>query len=165
MTALTPESDPLIAKLNQKYERARDIRFSPATDPVVAGAELEQTGNRSYGKDVYVSTGPRFEPAPGDLHTGVAITVGARERFAHGELRCDRADGAVAIAVWSKDGRRISRELRCAGSTAEAYDEGAFTWFGPVEVICTPWSDNDPSSCQVVTVHRLRCFAAGREKA
>lgn len=163
MASPTLENDELIAKLNRKYERDRGIRFSPATGSVVAGADLEATGNRSYGQNVFVSTGPRFEPEAGDLHTGMAIPIGAREPYPQGQLRCDRSGGAVVVAVYAPDGRRLSRELRAAGSTAGAIDEGAFAWFGPVEDICTPWSDNDPSVCQVITVHRLRVFASGHE--
>lgn len=82
MAGPTPEDDELIAKLNRKYEHGRGIRFSPATDSVVAGADLEATGNRSFGQNVFVSTGPRFEPEAGDLHTGMAIAIGARETCA-----------------------------------------------------------------------------------
>jgi hypothetical protein len=160
-----PGVDRLVASLNERYGKKRDIRFDSATEEVLCGMDLEATGNRYVGKSIYISTGPRFEPDPDALPIGAKIAVGSRERFPHCELRCTTKGNWIVVAVYAHDGIRLTRELRCAASERKTYDEGLFAWFGPVEWIGTPWSDMDPSNCQVITVHALRAFATRYEPA
>ncbi len=154
------ERDQLIDRLNRLYGDNGALAFSPATDGVVAGHDLESSGNRSYGRDIYVATRAPFELEPEDRLLGRSIAIGAVEEYPRCQLRCERAGGDVVVALYA-DGTAISRRLMVPALPGESeYDEGLFAWLGPVESYCTPWSDNDPDHCQVVTVHRLRQFAA-----
>jgi hypothetical protein len=163
--ATAEHQDLILAHLNRRYGAGKGLEFLPATDEVVAGLELEDSGNQSFGQNVFVSTRARFQPADGPPLLGKTIALDAVERYARGELRCQiqAGSGQVVVAVFAPDGRRLSRELTCHASKAGAYDEGLFVWFGPVESICTPWSDNDPDQCQVITLDRLREFAGRQE--
>jgi len=56
-------NDKLLDALNEAHGRNRGIRFCAATDGVVLGEDLEDSGNKQYGKNIYVATGPRFVPS------------------------------------------------------------------------------------------------------
>jgi hypothetical protein len=148
--------DPVLALLEKL--RLPDLKFVAATDEVVGGLDLRATGNRAYGKNVYISTGATPNVSVDSLRIGVVIRVGARERFDRGELRCERGGLDVGVAVYDQRGFAISRVL-CAKSSEDEIDEARFTWLSPKELYCTPWSDSDPAVCQVVTVERLRRWA------
>jgi hypothetical protein len=153
------DNDKLLDALNEAHGRDRGIKFCAATDAVVLGLELEDSGNKQYGKNVFVATGPRFVPNDEERITGQTISVGSEEKFKHCRLSCTKRGKNIVVAVYEPGRRRISRELTCEHQGADSVDEGQLAWFGPVEDICTPWSDNDPAQCQVITVDRLRTFA------
>ncbi len=147
--------DALVERLCQPKE----IAFVEATDEVVEGYDLRSSGNQFHSKSVYVSTGADYEPRPASLVIGKVIAAGAREPFLGCELRCDRIESALSVAVYSSAGDAKSRRLVSrSGATASA-DEGSFAWFGPVELIGTAWSESDLPQCQVITVERLRHYA------
>ncbi len=150
--------DVVMQLLEQR--RIPDLKFQSASDEVVAGYELESSGNRAHGKNVYISTSAAPNIKRETLLTGSVLRVGARERLARGELRCERAGADVTVAVYDPRGKAITRVLVCAQCSEDEIDEGLFTWLGPKELYCTPWSDNDPAYCQVVTVARLRQWAS-----
>lgn len=151
----TSISKQLLDRLNAKHRGAID--FSLATMAVVGGFELEPF---TAGSVSVCNTGG-YIPSLADLRTGKTIQVGHQERYRHGTLRCYRRAEHVYVGVF--DGERLrSRALPCrldVRETREVIDEGMFTWFGPKEYIGTPWSDNDPERCQVITVDHLRNFA------
>lgn len=146
----------LLETLNQKHKGS--IVFSRATDAVVAGFELKP----QHGGSVSVSQTGAYTANLLELVTGRLMAAGHEESFKHGTLRCYRQAGALCVAVFSGT-RPISRILQCllpVSAQTGPVDEGMFTWFGPREYIGTAWSDNDPDQCQVITVDRLRHFAA-----
>jgi len=149
-----PGDAAFIDRLNAREKE--HIAFSPATDAVVEGARLEPVS----GGMVSVSQVGSFEPEPSDLVVGRTIDVGHLESFEGGDLRCYREGSDVFVALF-RDGRSVTRALRCRVRPFPegGVDEAQFAWFGPVEYIGTPWSDNDPFQCQVVTVDRLRAYA------
>jgi hypothetical protein len=146
----------IIDRLNERKKGS--IEFSLATDPVVEGMKLEPVS----GGTVSVSQVGSFEPEPEDLVVGRTIDVGHLEQLEGCDLRCYREGSDVYVALF-REGGRVSRALKCRVNPLPegGVDEGLFTWFGPVEYIGTPWSDNDAFQCQVVTVDRLRAYAAG----
>lgn len=153
--------DSILNLLNTTYRIPQDTRFTPASEVVLRGADLKETGNQKHGTQVYIAT---FEPPhsidPALLKTGQHISLGSVESFSHCELRCWEAEGFVRIGLFGQNGQAISRQLGTAVIADQvSYDEGSFTWFSPREYYGTPWSDNDPAVCQVVTVKRLRAFA------
>jgi hypothetical protein len=146
-------------KLIEKLRKARPgIDFISASDAVIEGHNLEDSGNRSYGKNLYVATGSTPKIDLSGYLIGKTISVGSVESFAHCELRCTRSGKRVAISLTSTNGNTIGRELQVS-SQDDSIDEALFAWFGPSEDICTPWSDNDPPQCQVITLEGLRAFA------
>jgi hypothetical protein len=151
-----PAPDPVLALLANL--RIPDLKFVAATDEAVAGLDLAETGNRAYGKNVYIATSGTPNVSVDGLRIGVLVSVGARERYSRGELRCEREGPYVAVAVYDHRGFAISRVL-CAQCNEDEIDEARFTWLSPKELYCTPWSDSDPAICQVVTVERLRRWA------
>jgi hypothetical protein len=146
-------------RLNRKKD---DVRFVLAAEGVLKGeADLEGSTNRQYGKNVYVAKRGDFGASRNDLETGVLIEAGSIETLGPCEFRCVKNRGVVSAALY-KGGRAASLRLTCAdGGEKEPgrYDEGFFTFFGPVEDLCTPWSDMDPAQCQVVATDDLRDFA------
>jgi hypothetical protein len=155
-----PGSDLLIEKLNKTCGKKREIRFVEASDEVVAGADLADSGNRQYGKNIYIATGKPLKKEGLDLTIGRTIQPNSIEVIGKCELRCNLRGKQWTVAVYDESGKRISRELSCWEGSVSACDEGWLAWLSPVESYCTPWSDNDPEICQVVTVERLRKFAS-----
>jgi len=141
-------------------DRRPGIRFVEPTKPVIAGLDLTESGDQSYGS-VHVSTGRAPTIDPGELRTGTTISVGATEGFPGCELRVARERDTISIGVFDTHNEPLTRSLRCTATDADEYDEGLFAWIGPAEEIHTAWSDNDPAQCQVVTVDDLREFAGG----
>jgi len=155
----------VVLKLVQELA-TNGISYVPATRAVVAGHDLESSGNRTYGSNVHVGTVPDVEhPILADVRTGTMLHVGQCERFWGRSLVCERNEGLVRVLVRSDDQRVVSRELSCADTGADSYDEAEFIWLGPVEQISYPWSDNAPPECQVVTVAALRTLAATHQVA
>ncbi|MBW2253839.1 MAG: hypothetical protein JRI25_04500 [Deltaproteobacteria bacterium] len=144
----------IIDRLNER-ERGH-IEFYLATDAVVAGGKLEPVS----GGSVSVSQVGTFEPELEDLVVGRTIDVGHLESLEGGDLQCYQKGSDVLVALF-REGRPVSRVLKCRAEAPlpeGGVDEGLFTWFGPVEYVGTPWSDNDDFQCQVVTVDRLRAY-------
>jgi hypothetical protein len=150
-------NDELIAKLGKNQ---RSINFTPATDAVVAGHDLHASGNRHEGDNVYVATRSYGGPPLKQLQLGRRIAA-SEERYGGCTLRLQLDGGRLSATVIDDQGRALSRTLVAAAGPDGTCDEGQLAWFGPLEDICTPWSDNDPSQCQVVTLERLREFARG----
>ncbi len=153
--------DAVIDQLNRKVRR---IHFTAATNPLIEGAGLRETGNRSYGKNIYVATHDPYKANDEDLLIGRALSAGTVERLGDLELRCEAKHGALAVAIFDAQGRARSRTLTARVHGATACDEGLFAWFSELEDICTPWNDSDPPVCQVVTVDGLRRYAAARAR-
>lgn len=147
-------ADPVLEKLRRLRP---EIDWRPASDEVVEGHDLRSSGNRSHGRNVYVAT---HDTPPVDreaLRTGRVLSPGREEAFPGCVLRFARRGALVTAALYDASGRALSRVLR-AVSAADEVDEALFTWFGPLEDICTPWSDNDPPQCQVLTLEGLRAY-------
>ena len=153
-------NDPILNRLNETYRRTQDTRFTPAGEKVLMGMDLRKSGNRQHSKNVYIST---FDPPdyidPKVLHNGKKIRPGTIEVFPNCELRCTERRGKAVIALYDLKGNRLSREIGADLNQDGYTDEGALTWFSPSEYYGTPWSDNDPAVCQVLTVAGLREFA------
>ena len=146
-------------KLIDKLSKARPgLDFIPASDAVIEGHDLRASGNRAYGKNLYVATGATPEINLSDYKIGVTISVGSVERYPNCELRCTRKGKQVCVGLTSTNGKKIGRELTVS-SQDDSLDQALFTWIGPAEDLCTPWSDNDPPQCQVITIEGLRAFA------
>jgi hypothetical protein len=143
----------LLDRLNRAF--GARVSFYEASAAVVRGAELTEAG--AVGGSVAISRAAPFTPPASELAIGRELAAGDREPFDACELRCFAKAGQLAVAVFDGDQRVISRVLHARGVSPT--DEGLFTWFGPVEYVHTPWSDNDPPQCQVVTVETLRRFA------
>mgnify|MGYP006301108411 CR=1 FL=1 len=146
--------DPLIAALRQAHP---GIDFRPATDSVVEHADLETTGNRACGANIYIATHSPPDIDLRDFRCRRQLRVGETEAFTHCELRCFREAGEIVAALFDASGTGVSHRLRCR-TAADEIDEALLAWLGPLEDICTPWSDNDPPQCQVITVDRLRAY-------
>ena len=159
-----PPLDGLIAALNAL--RLPDLRFEPASDAVLAGLDLQATGNRAYGTKVYVATGRVPNVDRRRLLLGRALAIGASEPHPRGELRCFAERDEVVVAAFAADGAQRGPALRHqppAGTVlapGAGFDEALFVWLGPAEDYCTPWSDSAPAVCQVITVERLRQLIA-----
>lgn len=149
--------DRVIDRLNATQKA---ISFHDATDAVVEGFDLGASSNRHYGASVFVATRGDYEVEDlSVLLVGRSLAAGAREHFPECELVCSLENGQLLVAVHALSGQRLSRHLVARRHDRGSCDEGFFTWFGPVEDVCTPWSDNDRAQCQAVTVDRLREFA------
>jgi hypothetical protein len=146
----------LVSKLNRAY--GRRIGFQEAAIEVTGGADLDAPVPST--RSVAIAKAGTFVAAPAELEIGRAIADGHREELAHCELRCFVARQHLAVAVFDREGQAISRVLRARSRGVTSCDEGLFAWFGPLEYVLTPWSDNDPPQCQVVTIDSLRRFAA-----
>lgn len=146
------------AVLKQLRRQVPHIKFLSAADSVVCGQDLRASGNKRYGSNVYVATHTSPEVTEPPL-TGEHIKAGHRERYGRRELRCDLSKGRLRVAVYDREGNMLTRVLSCKAKGRNEADLGELVWFGPVEEICTPWSDNDPSQCQVITVEVLRLWA------
>ncbi|MBD3239703.1 MAG: hypothetical protein GF331_03895 [Chitinivibrionales bacterium] len=160
---MNKELAQLRTHLTRKH--AGTIAFVRAADSVLRGkAEPTAENAGQYGRNVYIASHDVYDPSPADLVTGVTIAIGAIEALGTVELRCYAKGRQACVALFRGD-RVVSKVLThdpvALPSHGQAYDEGLFTWFGPVEDICTPWSDNDPPHCQVLTVEDLRVFGAG----
>lgn len=137
------------------------IEFLKPHDDVLSGkTSLWETTNQSSGSNVYVAGHPLERPREELLRTGKMIGPGAVEKIRSFELRCHAIGRKLVVRLYrGSESASIALEYEPPGGPDKECDEGLFTWFGPVEDICTPWSDNDPSQCQVVAVDDLRRFA------
>jgi hypothetical protein len=77
--------DKVVEKLG---EAQPNIDFISASDAVIEGHNLEESGNRSYGKNLYIATGSTPEVKLSDCKIGQTISVGSVEKFETCELRC-----------------------------------------------------------------------------
>jgi hypothetical protein len=153
-------------RLNRKHRGT--IAFVRAAESVVRGKTEPSAHNAGQlGRNIYIASHDIYEPAPADLVAGVTIGVGSVERLGGAGLHCYADSRRVCVALVC-GGTIVSKVLThtpvAAPTQGSAYDEGLFTWFGPVEDICTPWNDNDPPRCQVLTVEDLRVFGATLKK-
>jgi hypothetical protein len=139
-----------------------DLVFQEATDEVVTGYDLTSSGNRAYGKNVYISTGSAPAVDRARLISGVRIAIDSSEMYGLIELRCARDAGGetVSVALFDPQSLLLSRILTAtAPREAREIDEGLLAWLGPAETYGTAWSDGGAAVCQVVTVERLRRYA------
>lgn len=152
----------LRAHLTCKHNGA--IAFVRAAESVLRGRGEPTAENAGqYGRNVFVASHDVYDPSPADLITGMRITIGTAETLGSVELRCYARAREACVALFRGD-RVVSKVLTHSPAAlpehGTAYDEGLFTWFGPVEDICTPWNDNDPPHCQVLTIEDLRVFGS-----
>jgi hypothetical protein len=133
-----------------------DLRFEPAHEDVVGGHELASSGNRFYGKQVYISSGNSPVVDLKTVVTGQVIRVGAIQQVRRGVLLCLRDGDRVTVGIYDKNGWPLCRVLSCVAPGEDELDEGRLVYLGPKELYCTPWSDGGAAVCQVVTVEALR---------
>ena len=149
--------------------RRTGIRFVEGDTALVAGRRrLPENAAETY--DVGTCCGDRMKVGfvAGDryraerrlLTIGQRIAEGTTEPYGIGEIRCYRRGAQLCIAYFEGD-QQHSIELACT-TPQQSADEGWFTFFGPVTSVNTAWSDNDPSTVEVVTLERLRRYARAR---
>jgi hypothetical protein len=170
--ALWPRVDRgLLDRLNAANKES--VRFSLA-DKAVARGRRSLAGEASEGATVYHGKrgkwgtwseffGRPYQAKRGELRTGVRVAPGDVWKLPRGELRCYRV-GPEARFGYFKDDRLASVELRCVpppDAADASVDVGRFTLFGPRVFVGTPFSDNDPDNCEIVTVDQLRDLGGG----
>ncbi|MCB9235284.1 MAG: hypothetical protein H6581_26755 [Bacteroidia bacterium] len=144
----------LRANLSTEY-----LKFVPATPKVLRGEIVLKAHDSQNLGSIYLSVGGFHVPDPRRLLTGQSIRLHATEKHRHGQVRCYLRGKTPCVRAFDKKGRALSKELDLghgANPGLQEWDEGYFSWFGTVDYIGTAWSDNDPETCQVITIEDLR---------